>query len=161
MSRSNDERLEDILSAIARIDQIWATHNDRATVIDACLFHLVVIGEAVNRIDADLLDREPDIPWAGIVGPATSSPTSTTASTTPRSPGSSPRGSTHFETRFNGYRIRRADREQAADPSRWAVGRRRRSGARSGSYAGTCRKTSTSRARSGSYAGTCRKTCKG
>ena len=68
VSRSNDERLEDILSAIARIDQIWATHNDRATVIDACLFHLVVIGEAVNRIDADLLDREPDIPWAGIVG---------------------------------------------------------------------------------------------
>ncbi len=68
MSRSNDDRLEDILSAIARIDQIWATHNDRATVIDACLFHLVVIGEAVNRIDADLLDREPDIPWAGIVG---------------------------------------------------------------------------------------------
>ncbi|MHB8275776.1 MAG: hypothetical protein ACYDC9_13620 [Dermatophilaceae bacterium] len=33
MSRSNDERLEDILSAIARIDQIWATHNEIARVI--------------------------------------------------------------------------------------------------------------------------------
>jgi len=68
VSRSNDERLADILTAIDRIERIWAVHTDRATVIDACLFHLVVIGEAVNRIDNHLLEREPDIPWAGIVG---------------------------------------------------------------------------------------------
>ncbi|MHB8342346.1 MAG: HepT-like ribonuclease domain-containing protein [Mycobacteriales bacterium] len=68
MSRSNEERLSDILAAIERIQQIWVAHTDRGTVIDACLFHLVVIGEAVNRIDDNLLEQEPDIPWSGIVG---------------------------------------------------------------------------------------------
>lgn len=68
MSRSDDERLADIVVAIGRIDEIWTTHADRATALDACLFHLVVIGEAVNRISADVLAREPSIPWSGIVG---------------------------------------------------------------------------------------------
>lgn len=68
MSRTDRDRLEDILAAAERIKLIWSTEVDRATVIDACLYHLVVIGEAVNRLHPDLLAHEPEIPWSGIVG---------------------------------------------------------------------------------------------
>jgi uncharacterized protein with HEPN domain len=70
--RRADERLQDIIDAIAAINryamggkdifeqdeliQVWIAH------------HLQIIGEAVNALPADLLDRYPEIPWARIVG---------------------------------------------------------------------------------------------
>lgn len=59
MSRSNEDRLHDILGAIERIEQIWLSQVDRVTVVEACLFPRVVstrlgpLREAVQR----LLDR--------------------------------------------------------------------------------------------------------
>lgn len=70
--RRTDERLRDIIDAIAAIDryamrgqavfeqdeliQVWIAH------------HLQIIGEAVNALPTDLLERYSEIPWVRIVG---------------------------------------------------------------------------------------------
>lgn len=69
MSRHDDQRLADILAAVAAI----ASHVQRGgfedgLVFDAVRVRLIEIGEAVKAIDPGLLASEPDIPWVDIAG---------------------------------------------------------------------------------------------
>ena len=69
MSRRDRQRLDDILSAIDAI----RTHLARGDLSDGLVFdavrvRLIEIGEAVKALPADLLAREPDVPWTQIAG---------------------------------------------------------------------------------------------
>ena len=69
MSRSDDERLEDILASAGAI----ASHLERGGLYDGLVFdavrvRLIEIGEAVKDIDPELLANEPDIPWRDVAG---------------------------------------------------------------------------------------------
>jgi uncharacterized protein with HEPN domain len=75
-SRDPGQRLQDILAAVDRIARAEAqlTAADQAgdedgarVAHDAVLYHLVVIGEAVNALPAAVTAREPDVPWRDIV----------------------------------------------------------------------------------------------
>ena len=77
MSRDPSDRLRDILeriSSVADAESVMAQARDRgdertvAVAFDAILYDLVVIGEAVRMIPADVLSQEPDVPWRLIVG---------------------------------------------------------------------------------------------
>lgn len=72
MSRSARERLGDIGDAAARAQRAMdamerasaARDEDEAQMaFDALLYRLLVIGQAVKSLPADLLDREPAVPW--------------------------------------------------------------------------------------------------
>ncbi len=67
MSRREHQRLEDIAAAIAAI----RGHLTRGDLTDGLIFdavrvRFIEVGEAVKGISADLLDREPTIPWTEI-----------------------------------------------------------------------------------------------
>lgn len=69
MSRGDRQRVEDILAAIETI----RAHLTRGELTDTLVFdavrvRLIEIGEAVKSLPPDLLDREPDLPWAQIAG---------------------------------------------------------------------------------------------
>ena len=69
MSRRDRQRLDDILAAIDAI----RTHLARGDLSDGLVFdavrvRLIEIGEAVKALPADLLAREPDVPWTQIAG---------------------------------------------------------------------------------------------
>jgi hypothetical protein len=90
MSRRNTERLQDIRDAITAI----RSHVSRGDLSDGLIFdavrvRLIEIGEAIKALPAELVDTEPEIPWADIQACATGSPTTTltpnTASSRPRS----------------------------------------------------------------------------
>lgn len=75
MTRSVADRLQDILDGIARARfadaqlQIAASAGDAAAeqmAFDSILHNLFVIGEAVKALPANVLDREPDMPWSEI-----------------------------------------------------------------------------------------------
>lgn len=69
MSRRDDQRLGDILAAIAAIEEHCGRGAlDDGLVFDAVRVRLIEIGEAVRSISAELLAREPDIPWIDIAG---------------------------------------------------------------------------------------------
>lgn len=77
MSRDPADRLRDILeriSSVAAAEDVMEQARDRgdertvAVAFDAILYDLVVIGEAVRMIPADVLAREPEVPWRLIVG---------------------------------------------------------------------------------------------
>ncbi len=69
MSRRDDQRLEDILAAVAAIDDhLGRGALDDGLVFDAVRVRLIEIGEAVRAISPELLDREPDIPWVDVAG---------------------------------------------------------------------------------------------
>ncbi len=69
MSRRDDQRLEDILAAIAAIDEHLGRGSlDDGLVFDAVRVRLIEIGEAVRAISPELLTGEPDIPWIDIAG---------------------------------------------------------------------------------------------
>jgi uncharacterized protein with HEPN domain len=69
--RRDEERLQDILDAIAAIEryanqgrqafeeqeliQVWIVH------------HLQIIGEAANSLSADLTNQYPEVPWAQVI----------------------------------------------------------------------------------------------
>ena len=69
MKRADRERLEDIRDAIDAIRQ-HSTATDRPERLrrDAILYNLVIVGEAVKRIDAATTSRRPEIPWRNIAG---------------------------------------------------------------------------------------------
>lgn len=73
MSRTDAERLRDILTAIEAIDRaeaLAARHPDDADLADAVLaaaqFHVFTIGEAVKALSADLTGGHPEVPWSDI-----------------------------------------------------------------------------------------------
>lgn len=73
MSRSSEQRLADILTAIAAIDGAEAvgrrhTEDDELpdVVLAAVQFHVFTIGEAVKALPSELTARRPDVPWSDI-----------------------------------------------------------------------------------------------
>ena len=75
MSRTSDQRLADILERISAIGVAEehllgaeAAKNDKLvrTAFDAILYDLLVIGEAVKSLPADITARHQDIPWSDI-----------------------------------------------------------------------------------------------
>ena len=69
MSRRDDQRLEDILAAVAAIsDHLGRGVLDEGLVFDAVRVRLIEIGEAVRAISPEVLEREPDIPWVDVAG---------------------------------------------------------------------------------------------
>lgn len=69
MSRRDDQRLEDILAAVAAIgEHVGRGALDDGLVFDAVRVRLIEIGEAVRAISPDLLDSEPDVPWVDVAG---------------------------------------------------------------------------------------------
>jgi uncharacterized protein with HEPN domain len=70
--RSDRERLEDILEAVARIEQ-YQTRGREAFESDELLQvwivrHLQIIGEAASRVTEETRSRFPEIPWGKIIG---------------------------------------------------------------------------------------------
>ena len=69
MSRHDDQRLADILAAATAIaDHLQRGDLDDGLVFDAVRVRLIEIGEAVKAVDAELLAKEPDIPWIDVAG---------------------------------------------------------------------------------------------
>jgi uncharacterized protein with HEPN domain len=69
VSRRDDQRLEDILAAVAAIgDHLDRGALDDGLVFDAVRVRLIEIGEAVRAISPELLEREPEIPWVDVAG---------------------------------------------------------------------------------------------
>ena len=73
MSRSANERFEDILSAIDRCRAYRGfLGSDDGLVagmaFDATLRNLAVIGEAVRALPAETVTSMPDVPWTSIAG---------------------------------------------------------------------------------------------
>jgi uncharacterized protein with HEPN domain len=69
MSRRDTERLQDIRDAITAI----RSHVSRGDLSDGLIFdavrvRLIEIGEAIKALPAELVDTEPEIPWADIAG---------------------------------------------------------------------------------------------
>ncbi len=73
MSRSANERFDDILSAIERCRSYrnFLGSNDNQLsemAFDAILRNMAVIGEAVRALPAEIIASMPDIPWTSIAG---------------------------------------------------------------------------------------------
>lgn len=73
MARGHQDRLADILTAIAdiRSDTMGmdlAAFEKNPTVIRSVLYSIGVIGEAVKAIGPDFRTAYPDIPWRAIAG---------------------------------------------------------------------------------------------
>jgi len=69
VSRRDDQRLGDILAAVAAIDDHLGRGSlDDGLVFDAVRVRLIEIGEEVRAISPALLDREPDVPWVDVAG---------------------------------------------------------------------------------------------
>lgn len=75
MTRSVNERLGDILEAIARArvadERLRLAESQRdetgmQIAFESILHNLFVIGEAVKALPAELLDRDPETPWSEI-----------------------------------------------------------------------------------------------
>lgn len=74
--REVNDRLQDILDAIERTKRAEArlmraeTADDAEgtrVALDAILYNLVVIGEAVNALPAQITAAEPNVPWRDVV----------------------------------------------------------------------------------------------
>lgn len=69
MSRRDLQRLEDIAAATAAIRaHLLRGDLSDGLVFDAVRVRLIEIGEAVKTLPAELLSREPTIPWDEITG---------------------------------------------------------------------------------------------
>ena len=69
--RAPEERLQDILDAIANIER-YASRGREAFERDELIqvwivYHLQIIGEAVARLGHDFHSAHPEVPWAQIV----------------------------------------------------------------------------------------------
>lgn len=72
MTRPANERVKDILEAVARCDRYRQRFDDpdREVVemaFQAAIRYIAVIGEAVNHLPAEITDAHPEIPWPDIV----------------------------------------------------------------------------------------------
>jgi uncharacterized protein with HEPN domain len=69
MSRRAEERLDDILESAELIGaHLKRGDLDDPLVRDAVEKRLIVIGEAVKDLPAEMTDSEPTIPWKSIAG---------------------------------------------------------------------------------------------
>jgi uncharacterized protein with HEPN domain len=73
VSRDERERLHDIVEAVEMIREYVGGSLDEPSienplVLDAVLFRLVVIGEAVKNVSAELLEAATGIRWSDIAG---------------------------------------------------------------------------------------------
>ena len=74
MSRDYNLRLEDILEAIRKVQDFTNAFNDvhdlarDQMAMDAVLFNLQIIGEAVKRIPDSVREEHPEIEWRKISG---------------------------------------------------------------------------------------------
>ena len=73
MSRSTRHRLIDIIEKIevvkkaeSLLDEFENGHRDTTVPIDAILYGLLVIGEAVKAMPPEVRNRRTDIPWSAI-----------------------------------------------------------------------------------------------
>ena len=67
MSRHDEDRLDDIVDAVAAIRAHLARGSlDDGLVFDAVRIRLVEIGESVKALPSDLLESEPGIDWRAI-----------------------------------------------------------------------------------------------
>ncbi|GAB4148695.1 MAG: DUF86 domain-containing protein [Cyanobacteria bacterium J069] len=70
--RRDNERLQDILSAIAAIEryvkQERSAFDEQELIQVWVAYHLQMIGEAANSLSADLKTQHPEIPWIQIIG---------------------------------------------------------------------------------------------
>jgi len=75
VTRTSSERLADIDDAAQRVNravqaleraETGGTEEEAQLAFDALLYRLVVIGEAVKALPADLLARQPQVPWQEI-----------------------------------------------------------------------------------------------
>lgn len=71
MTRSEDQRRQDILSAVDRCiryrDYIDSPEHG-AMAYDAVLRNLAVIGEAIRALTGEFRAKRPETPWASIAG---------------------------------------------------------------------------------------------
>ena len=68
MSRNWKQRIQDIQSAIARIqnytqDLTFDEFKNQPAIVDAVLYNFTIIGEAVRMIPQDIQTPDPEIPW--------------------------------------------------------------------------------------------------
>lgn len=71
MTRSDEQRVADILNAIDRCEtykQHLRSDELGSMAYDAVLRNLGVIGEAVRALPPETRDAMPDVPWASIAG---------------------------------------------------------------------------------------------
>jgi uncharacterized protein with HEPN domain len=73
MARSDEEWIQDILSAIAdiRADTAGLDYSGfigRPTTIRSVLYSITMMGEAAKRVGADFKSAHPDVPWRAIAG---------------------------------------------------------------------------------------------
>lgn len=67
MSRDEQDRLEDVLAAVAAIrDHLGRGDLTDGLVFDAVRVRLMEIGEAVKDLPQELLAAEPAIPWSAV-----------------------------------------------------------------------------------------------
>ncbi len=71
MSRSNVDRLTDVIVACAAIEEYLSRYDEAepldGLVVDALRMRLLEIGGAVKALPRHLLVSEPDVPWQEIV----------------------------------------------------------------------------------------------
>lgn len=68
MSRNWQQRIQDIQSAIAKIQNYtqeltFDEFQNQSAIVDAVLYNFTVIGEAVRMIPEDIQIRYPEVPW--------------------------------------------------------------------------------------------------
>jgi uncharacterized protein with HEPN domain len=71
VSRSDEERFDDMLAAIERCqsyERFLGSRDLDAMAYDVILRNLAVIGEAVRALPAETREAMPDVPWAAICG---------------------------------------------------------------------------------------------
>jgi len=72
MSRTTQERVQDILEAIARCERYRERFDDPDSEVvemafQAAIRYIAVIGEAANHLTDEITGAHPEIPWAAIV----------------------------------------------------------------------------------------------
>ncbi|HEY5111043.1 MAG TPA: HepT-like ribonuclease domain-containing protein [Acidimicrobiales bacterium] len=75
MTRSPRQRLVEVIERIegARkaeliLDEYEHEGKDIAVPLDAILYNMLVIGEAIKTIPEEIKERRPDVPWLSITG---------------------------------------------------------------------------------------------
>lgn len=72
MSTRDEKRLEDMLRALASIEEHRPTDKERLESREPLLSHLVLklmhVGEAASGLEATTRARAPEVPWSEIIG---------------------------------------------------------------------------------------------